>query len=384
MPTGSYPVWEGENTDSFGDLHYDGVADATPMLQEDACRLVVRKQIFGRRQKKRKMVAVTVPLTQAIEPIDVSTDTIKFEQDRDDYIKALVTFIDSDVLPADEDLAREVLLIADIFEVVFGVLYRLWKPDAKEEYTRQLVIPKKLIPLVLESTHDITLSAHLGFTKTLTKIRQRFYWKNMTTDVQNYIASCGSCSQYKNKFSKEVAPLVPLPVVGYPWERVSTDFFGPLPVTENGMKFVLCFTDHYSKWPILVPVKDESAKTVASALWERVITEHGCPRYLLSDRGAAFMSELIKEVCKLFKTTKLNTSPYHPSCNGLQERGNKVIAAMLSHYVNTGCNDWDKYLQAISFAVRSSVCDSSIGLHFSCYMVVNRCSRWRLVLFRKI
>jgi len=78
------------------------------------------------------------------------------------------------------------------------------------------------------------------------------------------------------------------------WERVSTDFFGPLQVTIGGMKFVLCFTDHYSKWPILVPVKNESAKTVAFALLERVITEHSCARYLLSDRGAAYMSDLIK------------------------------------------------------------------------------------------
>ena len=127
----------------------------------------------------------------------------------------------------------------------------------------------------------------------------------MTADIRNYVASCDSCTQYKNKNFKEMVPLVPLPVVGYPWERVSTDFFGPLPVTESGMKYVLCFTDHYSKLPILVPTEDESAKTVAFALWERVITEHGCPRYLLSDRGAAYMSELVREVCKLFKTKKV-------------------------------------------------------------------------------
>jgi len=67
----------------------------------------------------------------------------------------------------------------------------------------------------------------------------------------------------------------------------------------------------------------------------------------------------------------LNTSPYHAACNGLQERGNKVIAAMLSHYVITSCNDWDKYLQAILFAVRSSVCDSSIG-HSPFYLLYGR------------
>jgi len=97
---------------------------------------------------------------------------------------------------------KEVLLVSDMFEVVDRVLYRLWKPDAKNEYTRQLVIPKKLVLILLDGTHDVTLAAYLGFTKTLTKIRQRDYWKHMTKDVQNYIASCNSCAQYKNKLTK--------------------------------------------------------------------------------------------------------------------------------------------------------------------------------------
>ena len=50
---------------------------------------------------------------------------------------------------------------------------------------------------------------------------------------------------------------------------------------------------------------------IAHLLVEQTIPCHGVPTELLSDRGAAFLSNLMKEVCQLMNTCKVNTTAYH-------------------------------------------------------------------------
>ena len=169
-----------------------------------------------------------------------------------------------------------------------------------------------------------------------------------------------SCSQRKTHRHKVLAPLVTMKVPG-PFARVSVDILGPLPITSSGNRYVLCFTDHCTRWPILVPLKSIDASTVARALFDHVICEHGCPETLLSDRGANFLSKIVLEVCRIMRTHKLNTSSYHPQCNAIQERYNAVILDTISHYVNEFHNDWDQYISAIQFAYRSTPAENSVG-----------------------
>ena len=79
-----------------------------------------------------------------------------------------------------------------------------------------------------------------------------------------------------------LAPMVNMKVPG-PFERVSVDILGPLPVTTSGNRYVLCFTDHCTRWPILVALKVTDAATIARAFFDYIISEHGCPNTLLSD-----------------------------------------------------------------------------------------------------
>jgi hypothetical protein len=61
------------------------------------------------------------------------------------------------------------------------------------------------------------------------------------------------------------------------------------------------------------------------------------------------------------RTSKLNTSSYHPQCNAIQERFNSVILDTLSHYINEYQTNWDEYIPAIQFAYRSTPADNSVG-----------------------
>ncbi|XP_038047480.1 uncharacterized protein K02A2.6-like [Patiria miniata] len=248
--------------------------------------------------------------------------------------------------------------------VVEDLLYRQWqvygKKTTPEQVVTQLYIPVCFVDIVLSNCHDHVLAAHFGLQKTYHKVRQRYFWKSMYRDIDNWVRSCRSCSQRKTHRHKVVAPLVTMKVPDA-FERVSVDVLGPLPITTFGNRYVLCFTDHCTRWPILVPLATTNAATIARALFDYVICEHGCPVTLLSDRGANFLSNIVREVCLIMQTQKLNTSSYHPQCNAVQERFNSVILDTVSHYVNEFQTNWDQYITAIQFAYRSTPADNSIG-----------------------
>ena len=68
---------------------------------------------------------------------------------------------------------------------------------------------------------------------------------------------------------------------------------------------------------------------------------HGVPTQLLSDRGASFLSNLMKKVYELLGLKKVNTTAYHPQTDGLVERFNHTLTDMLSKKGKKGGKDWD-------------------------------------------
>ena len=41
--------------------------------------------------------------------------------------------------------------------------------------------------------HDHLLSAHFGIQATKDKIKERYYWPEMSRDIEDYVKSCDQC-----------------------------------------------------------------------------------------------------------------------------------------------------------------------------------------------
>ncbi len=85
----------------------------------------------------------------------------------------------------------------------------------------------------------------------------------------------------------------------------------------------------------------------------KIVTQFGVPKNLLTDRGANFTSALIKEMCKLLKIKKLQTSSYNPPANGVCERMHKLVIDTLSHFVRKDAKNWDEYVPYVVMAYRA-------------------------------
>ena len=107
--------------------------------------------------------------------------------------------------------------------------YHKWTPKPYPGYSvNQLFLPVQCRQKVLHLAHSIPLAGHMGRDRTLQRIQQRFYWPSLFHDVDSYCRSCTECQKVSTPRQQGV-PLIPLPVMKEPFERMATDIIGPLP-----------------------------------------------------------------------------------------------------------------------------------------------------------
>ena len=281
-------------------------------------------------------------------------------QRRDPELSEIIDFLENDVVPLNEKSARKLLLTSETFYMgKDGLLYHLDQNQKRNSHDvfSQLVIPQALRFEVLSNVHDHVSGGHFGVHKTFQKVKQRYWWKRMFKDVEHWCKSCQDCSMRKSPRNSKKAPLLPIPVENA-FDRVAVDILGPFPVSRKGNRYICVFSDYLSRWCEAFPVPSVEASVIARLLVDEVISRHGAPKVLLSDRGKNFLSKLIAEVCKIFQIHKVNTSSYHPQTDGLVERFNSTLCQSLSMYVAKDHKDWDEYIPLILFAHRTSVCEA--------------------------
>ncbi|XP_072166477.1 uncharacterized protein [Diadema setosum] len=240
------------------------------------------------------------------------------------------------------------------FLVHRGLLYREFQ-STKLEYgkpVRQLAVPSAYRDGLMALAHDGIMSGHLKTQKTLDRLQQSFYWPGMGDDVRRYCISCDICQRTVNKGSVGRVPLASMPLIDTPFKRVAIDLVGPFdPKTDRGNRYVLTLVDYATRYPEAIALPSIETERVAEALVE-MFSRLGLPDEILSDRGAQFTSELMRELGRLLSVKQLNTTPYHPMCNGLVERFNGTLKAMLRRMSAERPKDWDRYLPALLFAYR--------------------------------
>lgn len=92
---------------------------------------------------------------------------------------------------------------------------------------------------------------------------------------------------------------------------------------------------------------------------DKLIPVFGVPEAILSDRGANFLSHLMMDICELLGIHKLNTSVYHPQCNGMVERFNRTLKGMLGAHAARFGSQWDLMLSGVLFAYQNTPHEST-------------------------
>ena len=276
------------------------------------------------------------------------------EQRRDPELVELITYLEQGELPADDQKARRIILQKPLFAIENGILIFL---DSKQDHRRRVVVPSHLRQQLLSEHHSSSMGSHFAAKKTYGALMRHWWWDGMYSDTQKYTTNCPQCAIVTGGGRHHRPPLRPIPV-SRPFQIVGVDVM-ELPKTDNGDRYVLVFQDFLTKWPLVFPMPDQKSQRIVELLVNEVIPLFGVPEALLSDRGTNLLSHLMCDICALLGITKLNTTAYHPQCDGMVERFNRTLKSMLrKHAANFG-SQWDRYLPGVLWAYRNVPHDST-------------------------
>lgn len=175
---------------------------------------------------------------------------------------------------------------------------------------------------------EIHTPTHFGTDKTYLLLKERFFWPNMYGYVSNFVSQCLICQQTKCNSSPPKAPLSTMVIPEKLMQFIAIDI-AFMPKDSNGFQYFLLIGDIFSNFIEAVPLKDQTASTMANALLSHWIYIHGSPHFLLSDQGSNVDGDLIKEVCNILGIEKRRSSAYHSQGHGFAERNIRSVKDML-------------------------------------------------------
>ena len=175
----------------------------------------------------------------------------------------------------------------------------------------------------------------------------------MWRETEKFCRDCVACARAKQATARLTGELR-ASSLGRPWQRITTDFIGPLPMTPRGNTYVLTFYCAFTGWPEAFATVDCTHSTFAEKFIAEVIARHDPPDEILSDNGSAYVADGIARVMELVGVRHLFTPTYHPQSNS-SERLNKTLETLLRPMVEDHPTDWDLYLPMALRAIRTAV-----------------------------
>ena len=212
---------------------------------------------------------------------------------------------------------------------------------------------------LLDEIHRQPSTAHPGKNKMKILVRERYYWKTWSKDVESYVDNCMVCKRTNTRRDLPPGLLQPLPIPIRPWQHISMDFM-TYPVDKEGYDTVFVIVDRFSKTPISVPChKNIDARGLAKLWVKHAYSRTGLPDSIVSDRGPQFVSEFWREVCQILGIKVVLSTADHAQTDGQTEIANQYLSQRLRPFVNHFQDDWSEWVPIVDFATAALPQDST-------------------------
>lgn len=284
-----------------------------------------------------------VILTELLPTVD--RDQWRAKQITDPIIGEVVQIVEQQLNRDKRDVD-----IRDKYEIHNTLLYKM---DRKRG-NRQIVVPQEWREMVLKLYHCPPTGSHVGRDRLYQLISRKYYWTGMHKDVSDFTAACLDCQKRKPPPPYHHGELMPI-YATHPLHIVGMDIMGPLVMSNEGYKYILVMIDHFTNWVEAAPLRTLEAQETLDRVIDVFYTTHASSRYILTDRGTQFTSDIFTNWCKTVGIKHLKTTAYHPQTNGKTERFNRFLAIALSLAIDKSQRNWDRVLQSCLLAYRTTI-----------------------------
>jgi len=233
-------------------------------------------------------------------------------------------------------------VVADTLSRSFGGTITAANADDDEEEER-----KRGLEYVRTVIHT-DVHGHAGVHLTVQRLRDDGYeWRGMAADVYDFIQHCTNCQKLRGSKSGTLQGELRHIHSLEPFYSIHVDTVGPLPVDEEGNRYIVVVIDSFTRYCELFACKDVTAASAARCLLS-VFQRYGSPIELRSDGGGQFTADVIQQYLQLIGVAHVKTLPYRPQANGIVERANsEVIRHLKAICYDRNDFNWSKFLPLV-------------------------------------
>lgn len=223
------------------------------------------------------------------------------------------------------------------------------------EFSWKEVVPEEQRQDILAKCHSEPTSGHFGTFKTYKRVALTYYWPKMYNDIVKYVSNCDICLAYKVPTHATLGKMGRPKDCCRPFQVLSIDLVGPLPVSRKQNSYIFVTTCCFSKYCLIFPIRRATADVISKIMENNIFLVHGVPQTIILDNGSQFISRELDKLFENYMVPNVHFTPkYTPQVNTV-ERFNKTIVTALSTFVNEDHRTWDVNLPKIQFAMNNSI-----------------------------
>ncbi|GKE95852.1 putative reverse transcriptase domain-containing protein [Tanacetum coccineum] len=171
----------------------------------------------------------------------------------------------------------------------------------------------------MNESHKSKYSIHPSSDKMYQDPKKLYWWPNMKAIIVEYVGKCLTCSGVKAEYR-------------------------------------LTKSEHF------IPTKaTDSMETLKRLYIKEIISRHGVPISIISDRDSHFTSRFWQSMQNALGTQLDMSTAYHPETNGQSERTIQTLEDMLRACVIDFGKGWERHLPLVEFSYNNS-CHASINV----------------------
>nr|GFD17422.1 reverse transcriptase domain-containing protein [Tanacetum cinerariifolium] len=144
-----------------------------------------------------------------------------------------------------------------------------------------------------------------------------YWWPNMKAEIATYVSKCLTCANVKIEYQKPSGLLVQSEIPQWKWENITMDFVTKLPHIAAGQDTIWVIMDRLTKSAHFLPMReDDTLEKLTRQYLKEVVSRHGVPVLIISDRDGRFTLYFWKSLNKALGTRLDMSTTYHPKTDG--------------------------------------------------------------------
>nr|GEZ09285.1 putative reverse transcriptase domain-containing protein [Tanacetum cinerariifolium] len=145
--------------------------------------------------------------------------------------------------------------------------------------------------VIMHESYKSKYSIHPGFNKMYQDKKKLYWWPNIKADITTYVSKCLTCVKVKAEHQKPSRLLVQPKIPEWKWDNITRDFVTKLPKSSQGYDTIWVIVDRLAKSAIFTPIREtDPMDKLARIYLKEVVTRHGIPVSIISDRDPRFAS----------------------------------------------------------------------------------------------